>query len=38
MFSIRTSHLTRERILIPEICREIGLIAFDGQAGKLIGL
>jgi hypothetical protein len=38
MFSIRTSHLTRDRTLIPEICRELGLIAFDGQAGKLIGL
>ena len=38
MFFIRTSHLTRERSLIPEICRELGLVAFDGHVDTLIGL
>jgi hypothetical protein len=37
-FSIHTSRLTRERRLIPEICRELGLVAFDGQVYTLIGL
>ena len=36
-FSIHTSHLTNQRRLIPEICRELGLVAFDGQTYTLIG-
>ena len=36
-FSICTSHLTNQRRLIPEICRELGLVAFDGQTYTLIG-
>jgi hypothetical protein len=37
-FSIHTSHHMDERSLIPEICRALGLVAFDGQAYALIGL
>jgi len=37
-FSIRTSRLTGTRSLIPQICRALGLVAFDGQACTLIGL
>jgi hypothetical protein len=36
-WSIRTSHLTRRRSLIQPICKALGLIAFDGQAGLIIG-
>ena len=36
-WSIRTSHLTRRRSLIQPICAALGLIAFDGQAGIIIG-
>lgn len=34
---IRTSHLTNTRKLVPRICETLGLIAFDGQAGIIIG-
>jgi hypothetical protein len=37
-FTVHTSHLARERRLIAEICRELGLVAFDGQACALIGV
>jgi hypothetical protein len=37
-FSIHTSHRTNERGLIPEICRALGLVAFDGQVYALIGV
>ena len=36
-WSICTSHLTRRRSLIQPICAALGLIAFDGQAGLIIG-
>jgi hypothetical protein len=35
-FSVHTSFRTNERRLIPEICRELGLIAFDGQVYALL--
>lgn len=35
-WSIHTSHRASERSLIEEITRELGVIAFDGQAGILI--
>lgn len=34
---IHTSHKTRTRILIPFLCKALGLIAFDGQAMSIIG-
>jgi hypothetical protein len=37
-WSIDTSHRTRTRKLIAPICKALGVIAFDGQAGLLIGL
>jgi|SRR5580692_9151174 hypothetical protein len=35
-FSIHTSFRANERRLIPEICRALGLVAFDGQRVTLI--
>jgi hypothetical protein len=35
-FSIRTSRRAASRRLIPEICRKLGLVAFDGQLVTLI--
>jgi hypothetical protein len=35
-FSIRTSRRTGTRSLIPQICRALGLVAFDGQTCTLI--
>jgi hypothetical protein len=35
-FAICTSHRAVERPLISEICRALGLVAFDGQLVKLI--
>jgi hypothetical protein len=35
-WSIRTSHRTGRRNLVPRICDTLGLLAFDGQANLLI--
>ena len=35
-WSINTSHRTTTRSLIPRICKALGVIAFDGQAMKII--
>lgn len=35
-WSVRTSHLTRTRKLVPIICDALGLLAFDGQVNVLI--
>jgi hypothetical protein len=35
-FAICTSHGAGERLLVPEICRALGLVAFDGQLSQLI--
>ena len=36
VWSICTSHQAATRQLIPAICRALGVVAFDGQAGTLI--
>ena len=36
-FSIHTSFRTDTRNAVKEICDALGVVAFDGQAGKLIG-
>ncbi|WP_342362723.1 hypothetical protein [Terrarubrum flagellatum] len=36
IWGVQTSHRASTRKLIGEICRELGLIAFDGQAGMII--
>ena len=36
-WSIRTSHLTNERNLVPSICKSLDLVAFDGQAMIIVG-
>ena len=36
VWSVCTSHHAGTRLLIPAICRALGLVAFDGQAGTLI--
>jgi hypothetical protein len=35
-WTVRTSHRTNTRSLIPVICNALGLLAFDGQANLLI--
>lgn len=35
-WTIYTSHRATERRLVPEICRALGLIAFDGQAMEIV--
>jgi len=35
-FGVKTSHRTDSRVLIPEICAKLGLVAFDGQACVLV--
>jgi len=35
-WSVRTSHLTNTRSLVPLICDTLGLLAFDGQLNVLI--
>jgi hypothetical protein len=37
-FSINTTFRTDSRSLIPEICKSLGLVAFDEQKNLLIGL
>jgi hypothetical protein len=37
VWSICTSHGAATRSLIPVICEALGVIAFDGQTGTLIG-
>lgn len=36
VWSICTSHQATTRMLIPAICRALGVVAFDGQARTLI--
>jgi len=36
MWSVCASHQAATRQLIPAICRALGVVAFDGQAGTLI--
>jgi hypothetical protein len=36
VWSVCTSHGATTRDLIPAICRALGVVAFDGQAGTLI--
>lgn len=36
VWSVCTSHQAATRLLIPAICRALGVVAFDGQAGTLI--
>jgi hypothetical protein len=36
VWSVCTSHQAATRQLIPAICRALGVVAFDGQAGTLI--